>query len=136
MQRIVINNCFGGFGLSVASYEKLIEWGVPVRAYIDPERDSETGLYKKQPANDGEVVFDRDLDEQNGERRLSGRYWDTWTRDNRTHPLVVRVVEELGEEASGEHAKLKIIEVPDGIEWTIEEYDGNEHVAEVHETWA
>jgi hypothetical protein len=25
--------------------------------------------------------------------------------------------------------------VPDGVEWTVEEYDGREWVAEVHRTW-
>lgn len=31
---------------------------------------------------------------------------------------------------------LKIVEVPDGIKWQIEEYDGWEHVAEAHQTWS
>ena len=53
----------------------------------------------------------------------------------RTNPCLIAIVEELGEEASARHAKLKVIEIPDGIEYTIEEYDGKEWVAEVHRTW-
>jgi len=30
---------------------------------------------------------------------------------------------------------LAIVEIPDDVEYTIEEYDGNEHVAEAHRTW-
>ena len=30
---------------------------------------------------------------------------------------------------------LKIIEIPDDVDWIIEEYDGNEWVAEKHRTW-
>lgn len=146
--KVVINVCYGGFGLSGAAYEKLIEWGVPVRQYADQERDPETGLYKPQPLNDGEVIFDRELtppgaDSLNdiyrqfkGKSRFSRRYWDCWTRENRSHPLVVRIVEEMGDAASGECSKLKIVEIPDGVEYEISEYDGREHIAEKHRTWS
>jgi len=30
---------------------------------------------------------------------------------------------------------LRIIEIPDGVEWQIEEYDGDEWIAEKHRTW-
>ncbi len=64
-----------------------------------------------------------------------GRYWDTWTQKNRTHPLVIKVVEELGDEANGRHAKLKIIDVPDDVKWIIDVYDGIETIHEEHRTW-
>lgn len=51
-------------------------------------------------------------------------------------PHLVSVVETLGcKEASAAYASLKIVEVPDDVDWTIKEYDGNEWVAEVHRTW-
>lgn len=56
--------------------------------------------------------------------------------DNRADPLLIQVVEELGKEANGRCADLKIVEIPDGIKWHIEEYDGSEHVAEDHEIWS
>jgi hypothetical protein len=57
-------------------------------------------------------------------------------RDNdRSDPLLIQVIEELGEVANGSCAELKIIDVPDDVEWHIEEYDGFEHVAEDHRTW-
>lgn len=144
--KVVINKCFGGFGLSAAAYEKLIAWGIPVRAYVEQEQGDD-GLYKPQPLNDGEVIFDRELTppgankfndiyhEYKGKSRFTDRYWDTWTSGSRSHPLIVRVVEELGEAANGPCAKLEIVEIPDGIDWHIDEYDGNEHIAENHRTW-
>lgn len=138
--KIIINGCFGGFGLSEAAYERLIELGIPVRAYVEQERGKD-GLYKPQPENDGKVIFDRDLtvdkdDLHKSMRRLAGRYWDSWADDKkRTDPIVIQVVEELGDHANGDYAQLKIVEVPDGIEWEIDEYDGIEHIAEVHRTW-
>ena len=31
---------------------------------------------------------------------------------------------------------LKVVEIPDDVEWEIEEYDGNEWVSEVHRCWS
>ena len=45
------------------------------------------------------------------------------------------MVEELGERANSIFSDLKIVEVPDDVEWTIKDYDGIEWVAEVHRTW-
>ena len=53
----------------------------------------------------------------------------------RNDPVLVQVVEELGEKSSGRHAELKVVEIPDDVKWKIEEYDGVEWVAEQHRTW-
>ncbi len=135
--KVVINVCFGGFGLSEKAYEKLIEYGVPVRKYVEEVKDEKTGRYNSPPENEGEVIFDRSLSVPGKFDRWLGRYWETWIRsDNRSHPLVVRVVEELGDAASGAHAELKVVEIPDGVDYIVEEYDGNEHIAEAHRTWS
>lgn len=133
--KLVINKRYGGFGLSDAAYEKLIEWGVPTRAYIESER-GEDGLCHEEPANDGEVIFDNNLASPGG-RVTSDRYWECWTgaKENRSHPLVVRVVEELGEAANGSLARLRVVEIPDGTEWVLDEYDGIETVHETHKSW-
>jgi hypothetical protein len=47
----------------------------------------------------------------------------------------VQVVEQMGDAASGSHSELAIVEIPDDVEWEIDEYDGREHVAEKHRTW-
>ena len=51
-------------------------------------------------------------------------------------PVLVAMVEEQGTAVNGGFADLKIVEVPDDVNWYIEEYDGNEHVAERHRTWS
>ncbi len=53
----------------------------------------------------------------------------------RTDSALIQVVELLGEESYGICARLKIVEIPDGTEWIIGEYDGVEHIAETHRTW-
>jgi len=145
--RIVINTCFGGFGLSDAAYEKLIEYGVPVQKYIEQKRDPETNLYLDEPANDGEVIFDREMTPEGEDdlndmyykypnSRMNSRYWEVWIGEARSHPLLIRVIEELGGKANGGCAALKIVEIPDGTDYEISEYDGSEHIAEKHRTWS
>lgn len=60
-----------------------------------------------------------------------------WATDNetRTAPELVQVVEELGEKANGSFANLIVVEVPDDVNWVIEEYDGYETIEEVHRSW-
>lgn len=53
----------------------------------------------------------------------------------RDNPKLVRIVRELGTDANGAYAKLVVVEIPDGIEWTIEEYDGSEWISEAHRMW-
>lgn len=55
---------------------------------------------------------------------------------SRDDPALVRVVEEMGEAAWGDSSELKVIEIPDGIEWDVYESEsGPEWVAEKHRTW-
>jgi len=49
---------------------------------------------------------------------------------------LIAVVELMGTEADGEYAELKIVDVPDDVNWYVEEYDGREWVAERHQTWS
>lgn len=54
----------------------------------------------------------------------------------RADPDLVAVVEELGEASWGRDAELKVVEIPDGVEWVVmsDEY-GVEWIAEKHRTW-
>lgn len=141
--KIVINRCYGGFGLSDAAYEKIASYGVPIVKYNPPERDPETGLFGPEEYDGQKVIFDRDLDAPSAVgtamRELGGRYWTSWARreEERTDPLVVRAVEELGPKAaSGRFAELKVVEVPDGMDWELDEYGGIETVRERSASWS
>lgn len=103
--KIVINRCFGGFGLS----KKAIDMYAKKKG-LNPGKWNDSYDYYE----DGDF-YDRDIP--------------------RNDSLLVEIVETLGNESWGKHAKLKVVEIPDGILWQIEEYDGFEHVAEVHQTW-
>jgi hypothetical protein len=56
--------------------------------------------------------------------------------EDRADPVLIAVIEELGsEKASGDFAKLHIVEIPDGVDWEIDEYDGIESISEKHRSW-
>lgn len=67
-----------------------------------------------------------------------GLAWDGYGykyNDNRTDLKLVECVETLGDIASGSLAELKVVEIPDDVDWYIDEYDGIEWIAETHRTW-
>ena len=140
--KLVINDCYGGFGLSRTA----------IRAYLK-RKGKEVYFYKqtKYNHNDGideftkifepkkETIvysFTKDLGETFTEwPKKDGSYF--YDRNiSRDDQDLVAVVEELGDKANGDCGKLKVVEIPDGIEWTIDEYDGIEHIAESHRTWS
>lgn len=69
-----------------------------------------------------------------------GLEWDGYGTDycsyeKRTDPKLIECIETLGAEANKYYANIKIVEIPDDVDWEIEEYDGIEWVAEKHRTW-
>ncbi len=142
--KIVINRCYGGFALSARAYERLIALGIPVRQYVSSDGGSNSP--KPMQARADEVIFDATLSDppRTEEDVLAldvlrdfgkSRYFDSWSWKNRAHPLLIRVVEELGEAASGVHAQLEVIEIPSGVEYEICDTGGKEWVAEAHRKW-
>lgn len=137
--KVVINACFGGFGLSTEAMKRAIAEGAAGISVHDEQEYTGgrgRGLGSKTFFDDGgdgyEVGWFKDVLYKDGK---------VYTHDNhkdevRSDPVLVRIVEEMGAAANGAHASLKVVDVPDDAEWEIEEYDGVEHIAETHRTWA
>ena len=123
--KVIINNCYGGFGLSKKAFAWLIEnkgWRVT--------DFNEAGDYVDNTAHLVRKSNQYRLDEEDP------AYYFVGERDNlRINADVMEVIEKLREEADGPHAELKIVHVPDDVEWQVKEYDGMEWVAEKHRTW-
>lgn len=64
---------------------------------------------------------------------------NTFSKIERDDPRLVQVVEELGAQAHPDAAtrdkSLKIVEIPADVEFSVEEYDGKEWIAEKHRIW-
>jgi hypothetical protein len=139
--KVVINSCFGGFGLSDEAenlYAK--KSGFELFRYHQTKydhRDGETLFEKVVKPEDG-GMFSNTLTVDVGDSCVKypeGSYWYSGNIE-RTDPILIEVINELGDKADGMCANLEIVDIPDGISWEIEEYDGNEHIAETHRTWS
>lgn len=62
--------------------------------------------------------------------------WFSFRDIERNDPLLIRVLEDMGEAANGTCAEIKIVEIPDGVLWEVCSQDeGVEWIAEKHRTW-
>ena len=115
IQRIVINAQYGGFSLSREAELLYLELaGIAYTLEPQKDRDTQLRLGHKVMVNGAEF------------------YSRTIPRDD---PALVNTVRQLGSNTGGDYATLKVVEVPAGVDWYIEEYDGKEWVAEKHRTW-
>ena len=53
---------------------------------------------------------------------------------HRAFPPLIEAIEEA-KDPNGKFAKIEIIDIPDDIEWYIDDYDGYETIRESHKTW-
>ena len=120
MTKIVVNGCFGGFGLSDAAISRYAEIaGIPLYSY---QIDGWTSWYLV-PRD----VYDAlDRDDRN-------EVYFSADALPRTDPALVQVVEELGPAANGNFAELYIVELEPGTRYRIDEYDGTESVMTIED---
>ena len=148
-KKVAINTRHGGFSLSPKAVRRMAELQGKPCYFFDWKRNptTEEGAAKGitflayRVPNPTEVAGDNSgfhswtLEE----RKASNARWAAISLEsrpnNREDPLLIQVIEELGSEADGGFAELKIVEIPADVEYEIEEYDGMEHIAEKHQTW-
>jgi hypothetical protein len=118
--KIVINGCYGGFGVSEEGMRRYAELkGLPFYVWQDPKYSSD--LFKMYFTADPSGMTEIDNEFY--------RKYNLYDRDlDRTDPALVQVVEELGEKANGWAAKLVVEELAKGTLYRIEEYDGYESI--------
>lgn len=132
--KVAINKCYGGFSLSPKAVEMIAKRQgkqccfftstfVEGKHIYTPSEGYPEGLFWV-------ASISKELTEEN--------YSDTVLEqrpDNRSDPDLIAVIKELGEEADGACAEIKIVKVPSDVKWEIEEYDGIENVREVSRSW-
>ena len=113
MKRIVINRSYDEFCISHQALVRLRELEQP-----QAMEETDTGAYWPQAAGPREPSLNQ--------------YGRLIPRDDEK---LVRVVEELREAANGHAAMLKVVTIPDEVQWLITKTEGGEQVSEVHRTW-
>lgn len=151
--KIVINKCFGGFGLSPKAIKRLAElngkecyffkseYKLGQDKYIPQDIEECKSLFWSafSVSNPNEVLGESKRGEDGSYKEFNKRYSKIQIPDysyDRINKLLIQVIEELGEEANGRCANLQIIEIPDDTEYEIDEYDGMESIHEKHRSWS
>ena len=134
MTKVVYNACYGGFSLSKEAVQRYWDikgqqvWIEDDKKYhsldlwtvwlVSPDERLEVKSTEKFTAMsmDERIAYNKEYSEQSWEDRKIDRH----------DPVLVQVVEELGDKANGKYAKLAIAEVSGP--YRISEYDGFESV--------
>ena len=139
--KIVINRCYGGFGLSLEAVKLYCEkmnisiYMVEMKLRKDWTFDEPTE-WKYLDINKYNSLFlnftTKPLNEDG--TMVEGSYFSIYNID-RTDPILIDVVEELGEKSWDGTSELEVVEIPDGIGYYINDYDGFESIHESHRSW-
>jgi hypothetical protein len=150
--KILINKCYGGFSLSPLAVSEIaarqgkecyfFSWDFgnePMKPITMDEATSAGRWHAFTVPNPKDYrLNERDADGSFKSANERSKQISLDSRpDNRHDPDLVAVVEAIGcEKASGISAELKIIEIPDGTDYEINDYDGMESVHQKHESWS
>jgi 7-cyano-7-deazaguanine synthase len=119
-KKVVINKKIGGYGLSNEVIIWLYEQGdehIAVFKYDEKWKDFEDGI----------------IIENNGIKYI---LFDEHNKETRDCPLLVKCVELFKEKSNNQFSHLKVVEIPEDIEYIVEEGDtGIEWIAENHRIW-
>lgn len=153
--KIVKNVCYGGFSISPKAIKRLAELQgrecyffkggyffndglrTPWEEVTMEEAETELMRFAFSVNNPNEVLI------KEGSGIESNKKYNEIFRtvhlesspENRTDPLLIQVIEELGEEANSRFSRLEIVEIPDELEWEIDDNDGYETIREKGRSW-
>ena len=135
MHKVVYNNCYGGFGLSAKAIAYILRQNKPDVKLFFYKQDFENWDWHYTKCNEAEAthVFLKDFGDEfyyaqvNQVQFNDNVVYDSQVYKNRHDPRLIKAVEELGEEANSNYAKLRIAEIESDL-YRIDEYDGLETV--------
>jgi hypothetical protein len=138
--KVVINGCYGGFGLSHAAKMKYAELsGFKLYHIVEVGKRFSSQKFRYAKESDGTDdtfghYYVKEPLNEDGSYVEKSWFYDGDIERNDKH--LVEVVELLKEKANGSYAKLHIVEIPDDVDYFLDEYDGVESVHEKHRSWS
>lgn len=136
--KVILNKCYGGFGVSQEAYELYAKKkGIEIFVY-KLECTNDKPIYRKTDMGSSifTITFTKDfgdyvdLYDDNSEK-----YILELCSNHREDPVLIEVVEELGDRANSPFSKLVVVDIPDGMEYEIDDYDGVETLHQKVEKW-
>lgn len=132
MKKIVYNACYGGFGLSKEAVQRYFEiknqqvWIEHDKKFRSLDMFTVWLTPPEERLAENKDFYSMSMDERIAHNKAYSEQTWYYGSISRHDPVLVQVVEELGEKANGRYANLQIAEV-DGP-YRIDEYDGFESV--------
>lgn len=127
--KVILNKCFGGFGLSYEAHE-LYANKKGLKLYKYKTNDFVTNRYYKVDNDDMMTYyFTKDYGDY---AEIDEKEYDKTclylSSDYRFDKDLIEIVEKLGDKANGKFAELEVVEIPDNSFYKIDEYDGVETI--------
>jgi hypothetical protein len=138
MKKIVINNDYGGFGISplgiaklaerknlnVSFYKDIKDYSKDISKYNKDEYQKITDLSNADACTVHSINLHKDIVHEYPMSELNNV--------KRHDPDLVALVEEYGKLMNGFHASLDVVSIPEWFDYEIDEYDGAESVITVY----
>lgn len=137
MKKVILNKSYGGFGISRMGYELYAKKKNLDLYMYETEFKGEHCFYKK---TDNDALFTQyftkdfgdNVDISEEDYKNYNLYLDKGYRED---PILIEVIEELKEKANSNFSDLKIVEIPDDLDYVIDDYDGLETLHQRVQEW-
>lgn len=145
MKKIILNKSYGGFDVSKAAYKEYAKrLGLDLFTYDTDfvhDEDKTRVYYVKKDFDACAGIFTTYTTKDFGDRVLESQIDDEFVLylddKYREDELLIQIVEELGDKASGRFGDLKVVEIPDDVasDYMIDDYDGFETLHKRVQEW-
>ena len=137
MKKVILNKCFGGFGVSKEAYELYAKKkGISIFRYTQEDLTNKIYIYANDDNTSLNFYFTKDF---GNNVYISSEDFEKYNlfldEDFRKDKTLIEVVEELGEKANSMYSNLKIVEIPDDLDYVIDGYDGIETLHQKVQEW-
>lgn len=137
--KVIVNKCYGGFGLSTKAELEYYKKQGEVYPFVVIFNDNFESSFERYDENKSyarltSTVFFK-------KNPTTDTLYETWEEVDKKYEMVnydldkkradeelIEIVERLGSAAYGSFAKLEVVEIPDGYDYEISDYDGVETI--------
>ena len=134
--KVILNKCYGGFSLSHEAYMLYAKKkGLTLYPYAI-DYATKTYYLTNNPENDYTVHYSiKNYGDKISFKEACDKNFLWLNHKYRDDPILVEVVEELRDKANGRFADLKVVDIPDNMDYVINGYNGIETLHQKVQEW-
>lgn len=137
--KIIVNKCYGGFGLSTKAELEYLKKQGEAYPFVVIFNDNFESSFERYDENKPYSRLTPTVFFKNNPSK--DKLYNTWEEADTKYKMIdsdfekkrndealIEIVERLGSAANGSFANLKVVEIPDGYDYEISDYDGVETI--------